>query len=63
MIDKALEKHINEIIRLQTAIEKSNSRYLKNDYGKAVHRLKRELKEYCYLRKYNYKAIVRKYNI
>lgn len=63
MKDEVLEKHINKIIRLQTAIKKSNSYYLKNDYGKAVQRLKRELKEYCSFRMYDYKAILRKYEI
>lgn len=60
---KAVERQVSNIIRLQTAIRKTNSYYLKNDYSKAIHRLKRELKEYCGLRMYDYKAILRKYEI
>lgn len=60
---QAVERQINEIKRLKAAIEKSNSVYLKNDYSKGIHRLKRELKQYCYFRGYNYKAILHKYKI
>ena len=40
------EQHIKEIDRLNTAISKTKSEYLKNDYKKALIRMKKELKEY-----------------
>ena len=35
-MDKMREKHVAEIERLKTAIEKTDSEYLKRDYGKAL---------------------------
>lgn len=45
-MDKAEMKHIEEIKRLEEAVGKTNSEYLRNDYMKAIKRMKRELKEY-----------------
>lgn len=50
-MDKAEEIHIAEIDRLKEAIRKTNSKYLKRDYEKAVIRMENELKEY---RRYRY---------
>ena len=46
VMDKMREKHIAEIERLKTAIEKTDSKYLKRDYKKALKRMSAELKEY-----------------
>jgi hypothetical protein len=59
----AIERHIEEIIRYKQAIERTKSVYLKNDYSKCVRSLKKELKEYCSYRGYNYKEIVKAYKI
>ena len=40
------EKHVAEMERLKTAMEKTDSEYLKRDYSKALKRMERELKEY-----------------
>lgn len=45
-MDKAREKHIQEMNRLQNAIKNTKSPYLINDYTKAYNRMQRELKEY-----------------
>lgn len=44
------EKHVAEIERLQEAYSKSYSKRLKNDYAKAICRMKKELKLYDILR-------------
>ena len=54
---------VNEIKRLYTACIKSKSPYLKRDYEKKIRSLKRDLKEYCFYRKFNYKKICQEYNI
>lgn len=59
----ALEEHINEIKRFKGAIAKSNSTYLKNDYSKHLMFLMKELKIYCKYRGYNYKEILKIYDI
>lgn len=40
------ERHVAEIKRLEQALEKTNSIYLRRDYEKALKRLNRELREY-----------------
>ena len=45
-MDKMREKHVAEMKRLKTAIEKTDSEYLKRDYGKALKRMQRELRDY-----------------
>lgn len=39
-------KHLQEMQELRQAIEKTKSPYLKKDYGKALKRKERELREY-----------------
>lgn len=50
-MDKAEKAQLKEIERVKEAIEKTNSEYLKRDYKKNLHCLRRELKEY---RRYKY---------
>ena len=50
---------VNEIKRLEKAMEKSKSEYLKKDYAKNIKELKSELKEYCGYKKLNYYELVR----
>ena len=45
-MDKMREKHIAEMERLKTAMEKTDSEYLKRDQKKALKRMSAELKEY-----------------
>lgn len=45
-MDKMRQKHVDEISRLKDAIARTDSEYLKNDYGKALRRMEKELKEY-----------------
>lgn len=40
------EKQIAEIKRVEEALQKTKSEYLKADYGKHLKRLKKELAEY-----------------
>lgn len=54
---------INEIKRLYTACYESKSQYLRNDYEKKIRSLKKDLKEYCYYKKFDYKKICEDYNI
>ena len=45
-MDKMRRKHIEEMNRLSKAIIKTNSKCLKNDYTKALNRMRLELIEY-----------------
>lgn len=45
-MDRMREKHIAEMQRLKTAIDKTDSEYLRRDYKKALERMSAELKEY-----------------
>lgn len=54
---------IKEINRLYTACIKTKSQYLKKDYEKQIKVLKKDLKEYCYYKHFNYKELCQKYNI
>lgn len=58
---KAVNKQLEEIKRLEQAIEKTKSKHLKNDYQKAIARKKRELKEYCFINGYSYSKIIKSY--
>ena len=46
VMDIMRNKHIAEMQRLKTAIDKTNSEYLKRDYKKAPKRMQRELRDY-----------------
>lgn len=58
-----IERQINEILRLKTAIQKTSSEYLKNDYSKNIKKRKNKLKAYCYANGHNYKRLAKAYNI
>ena len=45
-LDKMRKNRVAEIERLKTAMEKTDSEYLKRDYGKALKRIQRELSDY-----------------
>jgi len=45
-MDKQREKFVAEIKRLEDAVQKTKSKYLKADYGKRIRRVKKELREY-----------------
>ena len=45
-MDKMRKNRVAEIERLKAAIAKTNSEYLKRDYGKALKRMQRELRDY-----------------
>lgn len=45
-MDKARETFVYEIDRLKVACEKTKSDYLRRDYGKAIRRMERELRDY-----------------
>ena len=51
-------KQIEEINRLQEAIQKTNSPKLRNDYSKAVRHKKAELREYCKYKNIDMKGII-----
>ncbi len=44
--DKARERHVKEMERLQQAIKKTTSTHLIRDYVKALKRMARDLEEY-----------------
>lgn len=54
---------VDEIKRLEESIAKSKSRYLTNDCSKNIYELKKELKEYCGYRGYDYEKLVERYKI
>lgn len=56
---RAAREHIQEINRLYETMNKSKSYYLKNDYSKRIHRMKKELKTYCKYRGYNYHELMK----
>lgn len=55
---KAAMRQVEEIDRLEKAISKTKSVYLKNDYMKNMRTLKAELKEYCGYRGFDYQRVV-----
>lgn len=54
---------IKEIRRLYHGCAVTQSPYLKNDYTKKIKSLKRDLKEYCGYKNFNYKQLCEQYNI
>lgn len=56
---KAAQRQVAEINRLKTAMEKTNSNYLKNDYSKRIKTLTNELKEYCGYRGFDFKRVIK----
>ena len=55
---KAVMRHLEEVRRVEEALKKTYSPYLKQDYQKHLKRLKKDLREYCYYRGFNYKEII-----
>lgn len=53
-------KVIEQIKAEKKAVESSSSQYLINDRLKHIKALKRDLKEYCSYKGYNYKEIIKK---
>ena len=45
-MDKARKRHIEEMERIEAAMRKTESEYLKRDYGKALKRMRADLIEY-----------------
>lgn len=54
---------INEIKLDYDALIKSKSPYLKKDREKHIKALKRDLKEYCYYKGFNFKYLCEQHNI
>lgn len=48
---------IQEIKRLKSAVRKTDSKYLKIDYGKRIKRMKKQLAEYRYYQEVNINGI------
>lgn len=46
MVDKRRQEFVDEMNRLEQAIYKTDSEYLKRDYSKALKKMKRELAQY-----------------
>ena len=44
--DKQRDAFVAEIMRLENAVKKTNSKYLKKDYGKRIAKMRMELKQY-----------------
>lgn len=55
---KAAMNQVKEINKLKEAIENTQSQHLKRDYEKKIHKLKKELKEYCTYKKFNYRKLI-----
>ena len=47
-MDQSKEEMIKEISRLKAAVRKTSSKYLKNDYGKRIKKINRQLASYRY---------------
>lgn len=45
-MDKPREKYIEKMQELREAIAKTDSKYLRRDFGKALRRMERELRQY-----------------
>lgn len=50
-MDKQRDAYVREIGRLKEARERTHSRYLRRDYGKAIRRMENELRQYDNFRK------------
>lgn len=48
---------IDDINRMIDSVNKSNSKYLKNDYRKNINRLIKELRTYCIYRNINFNEL------
>lgn len=55
---KAAVRQVKEIRRIEEAISKTKSVYLKNDYSKNIRTLKSELREYCGYRGIDYNKVI-----
>ena len=55
---KAAMRQVEEIRRLEEAINKTKSSYLINDYSKNIRTLKAELREYCVYRGFDYNKVI-----
>ena len=53
----ALDRHCAEIKRLKEAQKKSESNYLKTDYGRKIKKMVAELKTYCGYRGLNFEEV------
>lgn len=51
---------VNKIKDLEKVINNTNSIYLKQDYRKQINRLKKDLKDYCFYKNYNYNDLLKK---
>ena len=51
---------VNKIKNLELAITKTTSNHLKQDYRKNINRLKKDLKDYCFYKNYNYCDLLKK---
>lgn len=60
---KAINNLVNEIKGHYKAITSTSSPYLIKDREKKIKSLKRDLKEYCFYKGYDYRAIEKQYNI
>ena len=56
---RAIVEHLKEIEKYQTIVNNSTNPYVINDYSKAIHRLKKELKTYCRYRGLDYKQVLK----
>lgn len=57
---RAAMRQVEEIRRLEQAISKTKSTYLINDYSKNIRTLKRELREYCGYRGFDYNEVIKR---
>lgn len=57
---RAAMRQVEEIRRLEKAIGKTKSTYLINDYSKNIRTLKRELREYCGYRGFDYNEVLKR---
>ena len=51
---------VNKIKELEAIINNTTSIYLKADYRKQINRLKKDLKEYCFYKHFNYNDLLKK---
>lgn len=56
---KAAMRQVAEIKRVEEALQKTESKYLKRDYEKYLDTLKSDLKEYCGYRGIDYNKIMK----
>ena len=51
---------VNKIKKLETIINNTSSNYLKADYRKQINSLKKDLKDYCFFKHFNYNDLLKK---